>query len=107
MRKELLVKTASLLMTAALAGMLLAGCGGKKDTAQNQAVTAIPAAEASSEAPVEASEEAPKAPFFEKGVYANYAEGLEEPETARLLRELRAAGVKLAGEALKNVFHAS
>ena len=80
MRKELLVKTASLLMTAALAGMLLAGCGGKKDTAQNQAVTAIPAAEASSEAPAEASEEAPKAPFFEKGVYANYAEGLEEPD---------------------------
>ena len=27
-------------------------------------------------------------------------EGLEEPETARILRELRAAGVKLEGEAL-------
>ena len=37
-------------------------------------------------------------------IFANKAlldrEGLEEPETARLLRELRSAGVKLAGEAL-------
>jgi len=37
-------------------------------------------------------------------IFANKAlldrEGLEEPETARLLRELRAAGVKLEGEAL-------
>jgi energy-coupling factor transport system ATP-binding protein len=37
-------------------------------------------------------------------IFANKAlldrEGLEEPETARLLRELRAAGVKLRGEAL-------
>lgn len=85
--KKMFGKTVSRIMTLSMAAMLLAGCG--KTEAESQpaaevAETAEPAAEPVAEAEqtveAEAPAELPAAPYFTKGVYANYSEELENPD---------------------------
>ena len=91
MKKKMLEKTMTLLVTVAVTATLLAGCGSGNDAdISTPEETAADTAEASgdtdtsqSEALPEVSEtggtsEVPAAPYFVKGVYANYAEGAED-----------------------------
>ncbi len=96
MKNKLFDKTVSVVIAAAMACMLLIGCAGKSEApAADASQTESNDTEASSdtakqdenvadtssdETASENASEVPGAPYFSKGVYANYSEELDDPE---------------------------
>ena len=81
MKKKLIKKLVSLLAVTVMAGVLLAGCGSSNNGAAGDVQTEenIPETETKADAE-EAPAGIPKAPYFTKGVYANYSEELDDPD---------------------------
>ena len=69
MKKKWIKKTVSFLTITTVAGMLLIGCGSGVQGAPDAAQTAAG----------ETSDTVPAAPYFTKGVYANYSGELDNP----------------------------
>jgi hypothetical protein len=91
MKKKLVLNAVSLLMASALTGAVMVGCGSvngntgsapKQETASEEKKEE-PAAETTEAAEVteaaDSTAEVPAAPYFAKGVYANYSEELDNP----------------------------
>lgn len=81
MKKKLIKKIVSSFAVTVMAGMLLAGCGNDNDGAAGGVQTEGNMPETTAKTDTEVtSAEIPGAPYFAKGVYANYSEELDNPD---------------------------
>ncbi len=86
MKKRMFGKAVTVITAMAMSGVLLAGCGSTEADTQPEAeaeqaeeTATEPVSESTGET-AEAPAELPAAPYFTKGVYANYSEELENPD---------------------------